>query len=95
LWASSANWHHKHEDAASALGKLRTPGAVDALYEMTQWVPEYLDFEESRALATKAIWALAGTPGPEAEQALTRLIGSDDEIVRVGAEAQLKRRETS
>ncbi len=88
----STDWHHSHENVVSMLGVLRTPAAVDALYQATQWVPAYLDFDESRALATKAIWALGNTPGPEAEQALIRLLGSDSEIVRQGAQAQLTRR---
>lgn len=88
----SADWHRKHEDVVTALGQLRTPAAVDALYEATQWVPAYLDFDDSRALATKAVWALGGTPGDEAERALERLLGSESEIVREGARRQLARR---
>lgn len=87
-----ADWHWSHEDVVTALGELRTPQAVDALFHATQWVPEHLAYDESRALATKAIWALGGTPGPEAEQALTRLLDSDDEILREEAERQLRRR---
>jgi hypothetical protein len=88
----SADWHYKHEDVVSALGELRQPAAVDALYHATQWIPEYLAYDESRALANKAIWVLGDTPGPEAEQALTHLLTSNDEIVREGAKAQLARR---
>lgn len=46
----------------------------------------------SRALARKAIWALGKTPGPEADQALRRLLDSEDEILRDRAQAQLARR---
>ncbi|MFD5103330.1 hypothetical protein [Streptomyces albidochromogenes] len=35
----------------------------------TRWIPEYLDFDEFRALAVKAIWALGAIPGPEARDA--------------------------
>jgi hypothetical protein len=90
-----AGWHHKHEGVVAALGQLRAPAAVDALYHAAWWVPDYLDFDESRALAVKAIWALGGTPGDEAEQALTELVGVEDEIVREAARAQLDRREKS
>jgi hypothetical protein len=45
------------------------------------------------ALAVKAIWALGGTPGAEAEQALERLLGAEGEVVREAARAQLARRE--
>jgi hypothetical protein len=90
---SSADWHFKHEDVVSALGQLQTPAAVDALYRATQWVPAYLAFDESRAMARKAIWALGDTPGHEAEQALRKLAGSADQVIRREAENQLKRRE--
>ncbi len=53
-----SDWHFSHEDIVSALDGLRDPAAVSALYSATQWVPEYLNFDESRALAVKAIWAL-------------------------------------
>lgn len=91
---ASADWHHKHEDVVSALGQLRSPRAVEALYQAAWWVPDYLDFDESRALAVKAIWALGGTPGAEAEQALKRLLSAEDEIVREAARTQLMRRES-
>jgi len=55
-------------------------------------VPPYLDFDESRALARKAIWALGAIPGPEARQALTWLMDAENSVVREGAEAQLARR---
>jgi hypothetical protein len=90
---ASADWHHKHEDVVSALGQLRSPAAVEALYHAAWWVPEYLDFDESRVLAVKAIWALGGTPGAEAEQALERLLSAEGEVVREAARAQLARRE--
>jgi HEAT repeat protein len=87
-----ADWHVKHEDVVSALGELRAPEAVDALYQSAQWIPGYLDFDDSRALATKAVRALGGISGAEAEQALRRLLESDSQIVREGAEKQLARR---
>jgi hypothetical protein len=90
---ASADWHHKHEDVVSALGQLRSPAAVEALYHAAWRVPDYLDFDESRALAVKAIWALGGTPGAEAEQALERLLGAEGEVVREAARAQLARQE--
>lgn len=87
-----ADWHHKHEDVVTALGGLRALEAIDALYEAAQWVPEYLDYDESRALAKKAIRALSRIPGPAAERAMARLSESDSEIVREYAQAQFARR---
>jgi hypothetical protein len=90
---ATADWHCKHEDVVSALARLQAPAAVDVLYHAAWWIPEYLDFDESRALAIKAVWALGGTPGFEAEQALMRLVTAGDEIVREAAKTQLVRRE--
>lgn len=77
----------------SALGRLRSPAAVDVLYGAARWIPDYLEFDESRALAVKAIWALGSTPGPEAERALKQLLSADNEIVREEASAQQARRD--
>ena len=88
----SADWHQKHEDVVSVLDRLRDPAALPALYEATQWIPDYLDYDESRALARKAIWAIGKTPGPAAEQILVRLSRSEDDILREEAERQLDRR---
>jgi hypothetical protein len=95
LTLTEAQWHHKHEDVVSTLGDLRAPEAVDAFYQATQWVPDYLDYDDSRALARKAIRALGRTPGPQAEQALTRLLNADDEILREESEKQLDRRQNA
>ncbi|HEV2639434.1 MAG TPA: HEAT repeat domain-containing protein [Actinocrinis sp.] len=87
-----AGWHHDHESIVSLLGKLKSPDTVDALYHATQWIPEHLDYDESRALAGKAIWALGAIPGPEATAALTRLLDDKDESLHERAARQLRRR---
>jgi hypothetical protein len=92
---ASADWHHRHEDVATALDHLRTPAAVDALYHLAWWVPGYLDWDDGRGLARKAIWGLGKTPGPEAEEALRLLLDEPDEIVRNYAAKQLTRRNQS
>jgi HEAT repeat protein len=88
----SADWHVKQEDVVGLLGDLKTPAAVDALYEATQWVPAYLDFDENRVLADKAVRALAAIPGEKAEQALLRVLDTPDATVRKQAEKQIARR---
>jgi hypothetical protein len=88
----AVDWHHSHEDVVSALETWRTPDTVDAHFSATQWIPKYLDFDEARALARKAIWALGKIPGAEAEAKLVALARSDDAILRRGAEEQLERR---
>jgi len=86
------DWHFAHEDVVEGLDTLRSPQAVDALERAAWWVPPYLEFDEYRALARKAVWALGAIPGPEARQALTGLLDAEDSIVREGARAQLARR---
>ena len=92
LGLEPAVWHQSHEDVVSALGTFKSPVAVDALVHATQWVPDYLDFDEARALATKAVWALGGIAGDEAQAALVRLTQDPDPIVSDGAKYQLRRR---
>jgi hypothetical protein len=52
---ASADWHRDHEDVATGLDHLRTPAAVDALYHLAWWIPDYLDWDDTRGLARKAI----------------------------------------
>ncbi|WP_344183018.1 HEAT repeat domain-containing protein [Kribbella lupini] len=89
---TTADWHYKHEDVVAALGGLGDPAAVDTLYTATQWVPTYLDFDEARALARKAVYALGALSGEEADNALRRVLESEDAIVREFAEEQIARR---
>ncbi|MET8583482.1 HEAT repeat domain-containing protein [Streptomyces collinus] len=76
----------------STLGKLRSPETVPTLVLATHWVPEHLDWDENRALAVKAIWALGGIPAPEARAALEGLRDAENEIIRENAVKQLSRR---
>jgi hypothetical protein len=56
LELASADWHHSHEDVVWYLGDYQGPEVVNALIRATEWIPEYLDSDESRALARKAVW---------------------------------------
>ncbi|MEI5525029.1 HEAT repeat domain-containing protein [Streptomyces brasiliscabiei] len=87
-----AEWHREHEDIVSMLGRLRSPRTLPTLVLATRWVPEHLDFDDCRALAVKAIWALGGIPGPEAREALKGLRDDENEIIRENAVKQLARR---
>jgi hypothetical protein len=87
-----ADWHHSHEDIVEALDELRTPEVADALFRATQWVPKSLEFDSSRALGVKAIWALGRLPGPSAESMLERIALSSSEALRIAAVEQLERR---
>lgn len=88
----AADWHERHEDVVSALGDLADVNSVGALHHSTQWIPEYLDFDVSRALAVKAIWALGRIKGPEAYAALSELVNDPDPILAELATEQIKRR---
>ncbi|MGW4742189.1 HEAT repeat domain-containing protein [Nocardia xishanensis] len=92
LQLAQADWHQAHEDIAFELGKMRSPRAIEALFHLARWVPDYLAWDDNRALASKAIWALGGIPGPEAERALLQLQDSENQIVRSAARKQLARR---
>ncbi|MFF8382106.1 HEAT repeat domain-containing protein [Streptomyces kanasensis] len=87
-----ADRHGGHERIVSMLGELRSPETVPTLVEATRWIPEHLDFDEARALAVKAIWALGGIPGEEAREVLEGLRDDENEIIRENAVKQLARR---
>lgn len=87
-----ADWHHSHEELVSLLGQLRARRAVPALTRMAVWIPGYLEFDESRALARKAIHALAHIPGNEATNALEALAASGPPELAKVAQRQLMRR---
>lgn len=89
----AADWHERHEDVVSALGDLADRNSVGALYHSTQRIPEYLDFDKSRALAVKAIWALGRIRGPEADAALNELGNDPDPILAESAAEQMERRQ--
>lgn len=86
-----ADWHTAHEDVVSALDELRDGGAVEALFEATQMVPEYLEFDDARALAVKAIWALGNIGNATAREKLKIIADSNDEILQRNALKQLDR----
>ncbi len=88
----SADWHRCHEDVVSALQKLPSEDNVEALSAATQWIPEYLQYDDSRALAVKAIWALGKVRGDAAAKKLDALANSDNMILRSNAVEQLRRR---
>jgi HEAT repeat protein len=91
LTLAFADWHQRHEDVASALGELRSPASVDALEHLVRWIPAYLESDEARPLAVKAIWALGGISSEAARRALTSIADSPCSILAEAAVAQLQR----
>jgi hypothetical protein len=92
LELASADWHYKHEDVVWYLGKnYQSPEVVEALISATEWVPEYLDFDENRALARKAIWELGKQPGERARAALEQIARSATGVLQEDARRQIER----
>ena len=89
---SDADWHQRHEDVVTALDKLRDVRATDAFYRATLKLHTYLDYDDSRALASKAIWALGRLGDATADQRLRSLAESGEPVVRAYAREQLYRR---
>src|SRR5215813_8442443 len=79
---AAATWHKSHEDVISALADFKDPATIDVLFQATQWVPEYLNYDDARALATKAIWGLGGIGSAAAVEKLRLLSESPDEPLR-------------
>ena len=87
-----ADWTYSHEDAAEILGDLANPKAVLALVRATRRVPEYLEYDEGRALAVKAIHSLGRIPGPEATLGLDDLRDREDRPLRECVERVIETR---
>ncbi|WP_068082656.1 hypothetical protein [Polycladidibacter stylochi] len=84
-------WHVSHEDIASAFDEIRTPSCVNSLKYLAQWVPDYLDFDEARALGSKAVWALSKIGDPSAIAALQEIsISQKDHIGKLAQEKLLE-----
>jgi hypothetical protein len=88
---SDSDWHHRHEDVVTALDVLYDARAIDALYRATLKIHPYLDYDDSRALADKAIWALARLRDATADQKLRSLAESGEPVVQAHAREQLYR----
>jgi hypothetical protein len=83
------DWHYKHEDIAYILQQLRSPSSVDALYNAALKKLEYLDYDDSYALARKCIHALGNINTEYSKEKLKLLATSDIPIIKEKAEKQL------
>jgi hypothetical protein len=79
------DWHHSHEDIASALQDIRVPSTVDCLYQAALRKHNYLAYDDSEVLAVKCIWALHDIGTPEAVVKLKLLSQSASEPVSKNA----------
>ncbi|HEY1422966.1 MAG TPA: HEAT repeat domain-containing protein, partial [Candidatus Acidoferrum sp.] len=71
---------------------LRDQKTVDTLYSAATIVPGYLEYDEAKALAVKAIWALGKIENEAAEAKLGVLARSEHPIIRDEAINQPRRR---
>lgn len=86
----SADWHHSHEDLVEALCGFDGDSVAQSLFQATRWIPPYLAFDDSRALATKAIWAISRLTAVDVLPLLNALENDPDERLRVVAQTRLK-----
>jgi hypothetical protein len=89
---SEADWHYRHEDVVTALAELHDSRSVETLYRAALKRHPYLDYDDARALAVKAIFALGNLGDARADGKLRLLAESDDPAVKVNAREQLYRR---
>lgn len=84
-----APWHCMHENIASLLQGMKDPGSVDALYDAALAKFDYLDYDDTYALARKCIHALADIGTESSRAKLRRLAESDIPIIREKAKKYL------
>ncbi|MBF6364482.1 HEAT repeat domain-containing protein [Nocardia puris] len=92
LRLATENWHRAQESITFQLGLFGDPRAVDVLLRLCEWVPDHLAWDDNRALASKAVHALARIPGDDAERALLSVLSSEDPTVRAMARRQHDKR---
>jgi hypothetical protein len=83
--------HKRHEDVARWLQELRDPRAIEALYATALSKHEYLEYDDSHALARKCTWALADIGTVEAQERLRVLARSEDPEIAGYAQRRLDR----
>ncbi|MFM2353877.1 MAG: hypothetical protein RLZZ608_1283 [Actinomycetota bacterium] len=88
---AAASWHENHENVASAMDDVGSDESIPFLKHLAEWVPEYLEWDDNRALSTKAVWGIAKMGSPAAHAALFELAQSDDPHVVQAANFQIER----
>jgi len=72
------DWHYDHEDIASLLQQIASPKSVDVLFKTATRKFEYLNYDDSKPLSRKCIWALADIGNAESRKALIELTKNQD-----------------
>ncbi len=86
-------WHYMHENIADKFQILKMPETVDCLYQAAISKFEYLDFDDSYALARRCIHALGDINTDKAKEKLKLLAKSDNKIIKKSALHQLNRKD--
>lgn len=87
-----SKWHYEHENIAMIFDKLKSANTIKALYDTASTKFEYLDYDDSYALAVKCIWGLGKMNTNESKEALEKLTKSDIEVISKNAKEQLAMR---
>jgi hypothetical protein len=85
------DWHFKHEDIARLLQGFKDSSSIDVLYQTALERYDYLDYDDSYALAVKCIWALGSINTGSSREKLKQLTSSTNQIISDAAEKQLQR----
>jgi hypothetical protein len=83
------DWHHSHENIASALQDIRDPSTVEDLFHATLTSHAYLAHDHGHALAVKCIWALHDIGTANATDKLALLANSNVVAIRENARKRL------
>ena len=78
----AGRWHFRHEDLVHYYKGLFREQDIPILVALIQDEPEYLDYDETRQLARKSIYALKAIKKETAFLALKELQISEDETVK-------------
>lgn len=87
-----STWHEQHENIAGIFQFLKSKQSIESLYKTAITQFDYLDYDDSYALAVKCIWALGDINTNESRQKLEILSESDNEIIKQNALRQLERK---
>ncbi|OJU74569.1 MAG: hypothetical protein BGO09_02965 [Bacteroidetes bacterium 47-18] len=71
-----SDWHHKHEDIAMLLKKLKSPETVDCLYKAAELQFKYLDYDDTYQFVRKCIKAISAIGNSNAIEKLKLLANS-------------------
>ncbi len=81
--------HNEHEDITRTLQQLKDERAIDILFSTAKKKFQYLEYNDSKALARKCTWALADIGTLKAKEALSILSKDSDKVIAGYAQKRL------